>query len=394
MIKKITVLFLTWRIGLFVVAALAVKFIPVFGNRFPYFNQVLAVTGLPSWVWGFGNFDGVHYLRIAQNGYNAEYSQAFFPLYPLLVHFFTNLNLLVHKNPILDTRIYVDPSYFFTGFILSNIFFLLALIFFYKLVRIDFSQKVAFGALILLVSFPTSFYFGSIYTESLFLFLSLGAIYFARKGNFLAAGVFTMFASATRIFGLLLIPLILNEIYIRLKKEGLSLRSGELTKAIIGVLLTPFGSLLYMLYLKLNFDNPLYFLTSQPLFGAERTSGGFILLPQVIYRYLKIFMTVPISSQLFFNAFLEFSFTIVALVCLLLFVKKMRISYFIFTLGCLIMPTLTGTLSSMPRYSLMGFLLLPFIVQSTKGYYKLVAGLFIIIGIILTSLFIRGYWVA
>lgn len=394
MFNRILVLFFTWRIGLFVVAALAILLFPQFGSRFPYADQVLKVTGSPSWIWGFGGFDGVHYLRISQNGYNAEYSQVFFPLYPLLIRFLTNLDLLAHKNPLLDTRIYVDPSFFFMGLVLSNIFFLLSLTLFYKLIKIDFTPKVAFRSLVLLVFFPTSFYFGSVYTESLFLFLVLGAIYFARKGNFLTAGIFTTFASATRIFGLFLIPVLLIEMYLSFRKKELSWRSGQLTKAIMGILLAPFGSLLYMLYLRLNFDNPLYFLTAQPLFGAERTSGNLIFLPQVIFRYLKIFITVPISSPLFFNAFLEFSFTFVVLVCLLLFFKKMRVSYFIFTLGCLIIPTLTGTLSSMPRYSLMGFLLLPFVVQATKGHYKLVVGLFIIIGIILTSLFIRGYWVA
>ncbi len=351
------------------------------------------MTELPSWIWGFGNFDGVHYLRIAQNGYNAEYSQAFFPLYPLLIRFFTDLNPFMHKNPMLDTRIYVDPSYFFTGFILSNIFFLLALILFYKLIRVDFNRKVTFGSLFLLVAFPTSFYFGSIYTESLFLFLVLGAIYFVRKGNLLAGGVFGAFASATRIFGLLLVPVLLIEAYLKFKTRKITER-GELAKTIVGILLTPFGTLLYMLFLRLNFDKPLYFLTSQPLFGAERTAGNLIFLPQVIYRYFKIFITVPLNSQLFLNAFLEFSFTTATLICLVLFYKKMRFSYFIFTSGCLILPTLTGTLSSMPRYALMGFLLLPFIVQSAKRYYKLLLGLFIVIEMILISFFIRGYWVA
>ncbi len=393
MFSKILAIFLTWRIGLFVVAFLATIFLPTFGSRFPYSNQVLKITGLPAWVWGFGNFDGVHYLRIAQNGYNAEYSQAFFPMYPLFIRFFTNLNPFIHKDPMLDTSIYVDPSYFFTGLILSNIFFLLALILFYKLIRIDFNLKVAFGSLFLLAAFPASFYFGSIYTESLFLFLVLGAIYFARKGNFLVGGVFSAFASATRIFGLLLVPVLLIEAYLKFKK-GKIVEKGEPAKAVVGILLAPFGTLLYMLFLRLNFNNPVYFLTSQPLFGAERSAENLIFLPQVFYRYLKIFITVPLSSQLFFNAFLEFSFTIAVLAGVLLFFKKIRISYLVFTLGCLILPTLTGTLSSMPRYSLLGFLLLPLIVQSADKYYKWLLGFSIAVGIVLTMLFVRGYWVA
>lgn len=388
-VRKIFSLFLIWRIFLFLIAALATFFITQFGNRFPYSDQVLKITGLPSWIWGFGNFDGVHYLRIAQNGYDAQYSQAFFPLYPMLIWV---LNIFP-KDLNLDTRIFVDPSYFLTGLILSNLFFLFALILFYKLIRIDFSQKVSFASLILLITFPTSFYFGAIYTESLFLLLIIGAIYFTRKNNFLVAGLFGLLASATRIFGLVLILFLIIEIYLKFKK-GEILRNVQLTNSILGVLLTPFGTLFYMLYLRLNFNNPLYFFTSQPNFGAERSSENLILLPQVIYRYLKIFITVPATSPLFFNAFLEFSFTMITIITLLIFFKKMRLSYFIFTLVCLILPTLTGTLSSMPRYSLMGFLILPYLVQGTGRFFNFLTIIFISLGIILLSLFIRGYWVA
>lgn len=390
MIKRILTLFLFWRLSLFLISYLAVFFIPIFRASFPYYNIILMPTNLPSWIWGFGNFDGVHYLRIAQNGYSAQFSQAFFPLFPLVIRTF---NFIPKKLP-LDATGIVDPSFFFTGMILSNVVFFFALILFYKLTRIDFSKKIAYGSLILLVTFPTSFYFGSIYTESLFLLFVVGAFYFIRKGNFLVAGILSAVASATRIFGLLLIPVLLIEIYIKIKNGEIKLDSTETIKATIGVLLAPFGTLFYMLYLRLNFDNPLYFLTSQPSFGAERTSSNLIFLPQVIYRYLKIFITVPRISQPFFNAFLEFTFTITTLVCLFFFIRKMRLSYFIFTLGCLVLPTLTGTLSSMPRYSLMAFLLLPFIMQMVNRYYKLLVCFFITIGIILTGLFIRGYWVA
>lgn len=382
MVKSIVGLFLIWRVALFLIAILAVASIPQFGGRFPYSDQVLKVTGLPSWIWGFGNFDGVHYLRIAQNGYSAEYSQAFFPLYPVIIHFFTNVFL--PKN---------QASYFFAGLILSNIFFILGMILFYKLLRLDVNQRKAFNALILLVSFPTSFYFGSIYTESLFLLLVVATFYFTRKKNFIIAGICAGLASATRIFGLILVPALLAELYLKIKNKEIKLNVRELINPVAGIALAPVGTLLYMFYLKLSFNNPLYFLTSQPIFGAERTSGSLILLPQVFFRYLKIFITVPVNSLSFFNAILEFSFTIIILTILIVTFRKIRLSYFIFILGCLLLPTLTGTLSSMPRYSLMGFLLLPTILP-TNRYYKLLVGIFIMIGIILVSLFTRGYWIA
>ena len=388
MIIKILSLFLVWRVGLIVAAFLATLVIPVFGGHFPYSDQVLKITGLPSWIWGFGNFDGVHYLRIAQNGYNSQYTQVFFPFYPLIVHLATTL---LPKNHHLNTNIFVDPILFWTALILSNLFFILALFLLYKLLKIDFASKKAFSCLLLLLTFPTSFYFGSIYTESLFLLLVVAAFYYIRKGNFLMAGIFALGASATRIFGLLLIPVFLIELYLKLKNQQIKFGSSDFSKALIGLLLSPMGTLLYMLYLRLNFDNPLYFLTAQPIFGAERSLEKIILLPQVIFRYLKIFITVPANSQLFFNAAIEFIFTLVPIFFLLLLFKKIRLSYFIFTLGCLILPTLTGTFSSMPRYALMSFLLLPYLEDR---YLKVVMVIFMILQVILVSQFSRGYWVA
>jgi len=167
--KLVLVLFSVWRVATLLVSFLATIVIPKWGGWFPYPDKVLIPTGLPSWIWGFGNFDGVHYLRIAQDGYMAANSQAFFPLYPLLIRF---LNIFP-KSTTLDTSIYTDPSYFFTGFILANILFIFALYFFYKLVRMDFGERIGYLSLILLLVFPTSYYFGSVYTESLFLLLAL-----------------------------------------------------------------------------------------------------------------------------------------------------------------------------------------------------------------------------
>lgn len=379
--KHILLYFLTWRVALFLVAFLAVLVISKFGGRFPYADKVLEITKLPSWIWSFGNFDGVHYLRIAQNGYTADYSQAFFPLFPLLIKFLANI---FPKNSSLDIRLFVDPAYFWSGIILANAFFLAALFAFYKLLRIDYSKKLALSSMVLLLVFPTSFYFGSIYTESLFLLLACSALYFLRKRRYLLSGVLISLASATRIFGILLILVYLIEVAKNIKN----------LKVWAGLLIAPLGLLFYMYYLNLNFGDPFYFLTSQPAFGAQRTVRQIILLPQVIFRYLKIFLTVPITSLPFFNAFLEFMFTLAPIAVLIWAFKRIRFSYWLFSLLVLLLPTLTGTLSSMPRYVLMNFLLFPFAIEKLKKYHKWLIVSFVFLAIILVSLFTRGYWIA
>ncbi len=374
--------FLIWRTVLFLIAAAACYLISTFGARFPYYDRVLTITGLPNWIWGFGNFDGVHYLRIAQDGYSAQYSQAFFPLYPVLTKLFS---FLFPRDIGINTALFVDPAYFFSGLLLSNMLFLAALLVFYKLLRIDYSEKVVQLSILLLLIFPTSFYFGAIYTESLFLLLTVLSLYFLRKKYFLFAGFVIALASMTKVIGILLILVYLIEFN---KSKNWKLSN------ILGFLISPLGLLGYMFYLHRSFGNSLYFLTSQPVFGAGRDASGMVLPPQVIFRYIKIFTSVSADSLPYLNAVLELVFTILPFVLLIYFFKKMRKSYWVFTFAALLLPTLTGTLSSMPRYALAAFLLLPLIVQRWNRYYKLISFVFIILGVLLLGLFIRGYWIA
>ena len=392
--KKILFSFAVWRVALFLVAFLAIYFIPKWGGWFPNEDRVLIPTKLPPWIWGFGNFDGIHYLKIMQDGYKAIFSQAFFPLYPLLGRVLTLVNVFTPRNFQLDTNIFVDPAYFYNAFILSNVLFIPALYYLYKLFRLDYSEKTAFSAIILLLVFPTSFYFGAIYTESLFLLLVVLSLYLSRKKNYLLAGIFAALASATRILGLSLFVVLFIEIISDIKARHLIVKSGQFVKSIFGLLIAPLGTAAYMVYLKIATGDWLYFLTAQPSFGAERSAKPFILLPQVIYRYFKIFTSSSVPSLQYFTAVNEFFLTLIPLTLLLVFFKKIRLSYWLFAIICLVTPTLTGTLSSMPRYALMAFLLLPLVVEKTGKYYKYLVFLFLILGVILVSLFTRGYWVA
>jgi len=374
-------LFLSWRGLLFAFAFLATLIIPNFGNRFPYADRVLITTGLPSWIWGFGNFDGVHYLRLAQNGYTADYTQAFFPLYSLFIRLFN----FFPKNQLLDPRFYTDPSYFASGMILSAVFFVAALFFLYKLLVKEYDRKIAKLSLLLLLSFPTAFYFGAVYSESLLLLLAVLTFWFASRDKFLSAGVTAALASATKIQGILLFVFLIAELF---EKKKISLNK------ILGAAMAPLGLVFYTLFLKRTTGDFFYFLASQPAFGATRSSFPFVLLPQVIYRYVKIFLAVSPTSLAFATAALEFLITGILIVILIAAFKKMKFSYWLFSALAVLLPTLTGTLSSMPRYSLLAFMVLPYLAARYKKKIKYIVIVQSALQIILLSFFIRGYWVA
>jgi len=348
---------------LFIIAFFANIIISDFGNQFPYSQEVLISTGFPNWAWSFGNFDGVHYLRIAQDGYAYQFTQAFFPLYPILIRLVSYVTF---------------GNFVIAALLISNTAFLAGLIIFYKLITKNFNEKIAFWGCLFLLTFPTSFYFGAVYTEGISFFIIVLAFYLFEKNKILLSSIVGSFASATRLVGLFLAP---------------SLVKRPEIKSLIPLLIVPLGLIAYMTYLTVEFNKPFYFLTAQSIWGQERSTTGIVLLPQVFWRYFKILVTT--SGLPLFNAILELAATIFALIALTIATKRVKREWLIFSWLAILTPTLTGTLASMPRYILVAFPI--FIVTAFIKSSRLKAALliiFIALQAILVTLFTRGYWVA
>ena len=105
---------------------------------------------------------------------------------------------------------------------------------------------------------PLSFFFQAVYTESLFLLLSLACFVFAREGRWRLAGVMGLLATLTRSTGvLLLIPLA----YYYYERRGWKLRKTD--SHVANLLMVVEGLLVWMTYLALAFGKPLAFSTAQ-----------------------------------------------------------------------------------------------------------------------------------
>ena len=351
-----------WRVYLFVVAYFAQIFIPQFKTSFPYI-ETLKNSGLPYWAWSFGNFDGVHYLRIANDGYVYQFTQAFFPLYPILIKITSFLSF---------------GNYFIAGLLISNILFLFSVYVFHKLIKESFNKSVANWACLFLIFFPTSFYFGSIYTESLFLFLMTSAFYFYQQKKYLLASVLGALASSTRIIGIFLSPALIKT---------------KSPKNFLSLMITPLGLFLYMVYLKIEFNNPFYFLSAQSAFGQERSTNKIILLPQVIYRSLEQVLTT--KGIVLFNSSFDLAATLFCIILLLMSLRFVKKSWIIFSFLAILTPTLTGSLISMPRYILIAFPMYIVLGSINRAWIKISLLIFFFIMLtITTALFTRGYWIA
>lgn len=383
---------ISWRVGLFLVAAVAPLFFPF---RSTFVNaELLASLNLPHWLAAFANFDGVHFLTLVSQGYLAVgYIQAFFPVLPLLLQLVWQM-----------TQSLVPVVVF--GQLLSLTCLLVAL-YLYPIIAARYAKVSpgTYGWLILLVlAFPTSFYFAGVYTESLFLALALGAFVAASKGRWWLAGILTAVASGTRVVGIFLVPALLIELAQQTKLwQPASTLTWAHSKAwlqaqkmnICAVVLGATGLLLYSGYLWYHFSDPLYFFHVQSEFGGGRQES-IILFPQVVWRYLKILATVPIDLRYLIYVE-EFLAGVGGLIILLLGYKKIRLSLWFFSLAALILPTLTGTFSSMARYILVVPAFFLIVHQLLALHPRLRIGWLIVSSLLLiinTMLFIQGYWVA
>lgn len=360
-------IFLVWRAVDFLIIYFIPKFIPYLGF-FPYTDQ-LAQMRLPSWISPLANFDGMHYILIAKNGY-AQYEQAFFPFYSLSIRYLK----IIFNNPLV------------AGAIISNVSFLIGLI----LISYSQSKKGLLWLVVLLITFPTSFFFGSIYTEGLFFLLIVGSLYFLKKERYAFACLFASLASLTRLMGIFLfIPFFFH----LFKKE----------KSKMPLIIFPFvGFFIYAFYLFRTTGDPLYFLTSQPMFGAHR-STHLIILPQVYWRYVKIFITANHDFRYFISVVEFFIFNFVSIVLVLDFIKIIktksvdfdRLALNIFSFINILLPTLTGTLSSVPRYALLSISFFIYLYEIKNKWIKIsIIVFFLIFHVLLLGFFTQGYFVS
>lgn len=377
-IFKVFLIFLVWRLILVAIAFFAVYFIPL-GAKDRFLGGGLINYAIFPEFFAWANFDGEHYLSIAIFGYKSL-EQAFFPIYPILISFFPKPNSL----SLITSLVYGTMA----GIYISNISLVFSLIFLWELIRIDFSRKVAYLTIILLLIFPTSFYFGAVYNESLFLFLLVASFYSARRGNWFLAGVFGALASATRVFGILLLPALLFEAW----QQKVSI-----TK-MFWIFLVPIGLAAYMWYLYTTVGDPIAFYSFQTLVG-EQHQRGIIILPQVYFRYAKMLLTVGFNNPIFQTIVLEF---LVGLAFFILpiygYFKKIRSSYLIFAMLAFLMPTIQGSFSSLPRYVLItfpSFLAAALWINKLPRLIQVIFMLLTFLALIAeTTLFLRGYWIA
>lgn len=373
--KKILLLLFIWVILLTVVNKLSLKFLADFASYELPKNQEIVFR---SWITPWLNYDGRNYLEIANRGYvpvrtNNTDLRVYFPLYPLLIRI---LSFNLRFNPVL------------VGLGISFLSFLGSLFVFNKLLLHDkFSKEKRNKALLLLLLFPTSFYFIAYYTEGLFLLLILLTFYFLNKTNFKVASIFAALTTATRLSGLAILPVLLWEAIQYYKKTK---------KFPFSIIIAPLGFVLFGIYIHVTTGNALAIILRHK--DWDKPFGVFGMWYALKNGLTKIIYG---SGGLTYNPLnysvevLELMFALFLLLIIFKSYKKIRFSYWLYLLFSSLIIFFSGVLSGIPRYMMVIFPVYIYLTNAIpKKYFYIVCFCFAVLFVYLSALFLRGYWVA
>lgn len=270
-------------------------------------------------------WDSYWYLDIVNNGYylktdNTLSNVAFFPLYPMLIKIVGTI-LLGH--------------FVLAGWLLSVGFLLLACAYFYKFLKKFHPEIDSELPIILMLVFPTAFFFNIVYTESMFLFLTLATFYYSFKKQFWLAGVVAFFGAMTHSNGIFLALPILWKIW-----EMYGWKSTFTTK-IIPVFFPAIATAGFFAYSAVKFHDLFLF------FNLESAWG----------RSFKLNMDhfIFFSHPAIVNFAIDMFFTILIIAVIVLVWKKLSPLYAIFMSLTVLAALTSGTLMSIGRYSLVLF---------------------------------------
>jgi hypothetical protein len=311
----------------------------------------------------WGQWDTSWYLSIAEDGYKSVPLQgpfanyAFFPLYPLLARWVG----------------WFVGGPFIGGLVVSNVAFLVACVFLYRLVALDADVTTARRTVTYLFAAPGAFLFSAMLTESTFLALSVMCFYFARTDRWGAVGLLGFLLALSRAPGVLVVVPLL---WMYGKRRGFSLRRAR--PDALWLALFPAGLLVFMAVNEAVTGDALAFTNIQITAWGHRLQNPF----------LSLWRNLSGENYLWrFNAWYVlgvFGLTVALL-------KRLGTTYLLFVLVAVLPPLTYGVWYSMVRYTVVVFPLYMAGARATAGRPHLDQA--VVIALALLQGFLMSQWV-
>jgi Gpi18-like mannosyltransferase len=353
--RELSVIALVSIIWTFVIAYAAYVLLE---NKYP--ETVISIWK----VW-----DTNHYIDIARYGYTSSTADdrhlfiVFFPLYPFLVKIFA----------------FICRDYLLAALLVSNLSYAGAVVYFFKLVRLDYESEDALRSVIYLSIFPTAYFLHAAYTESLFILLTVASFYYARKEKWALSGIIGMLSAATRSTGIILLPVLVIEY---MSQKGFKIKDAR--KDILWLPVIALGFVFYLAINYATYGDPLRFLQIQEQHWHKHIDfplNGFLTSILVAYS------SEPRGGVL--SGLAEALIAVLDLVLIVYSFFRIRLSYFLYALSAWLVVTSTSYWLSIPRYTLSIFPI--FIVLALLGRRREVNYPLIFISLTLYMLLLAQY---
>lgn len=376
----------TWRAALWVIAWAALQtgaWLSPLAQLTVSDTRALSALSVPLYVSfdqvigaAWSQWDSRLYLSIVTLGYQhppeEHANMAFLPLYPLLIRIalpFTGGDAVT------------------AGLIVTHCALLAGALIFADIIRRDFDAQTAYRAIATLLCFPTSFFLGAVYAESVALALLALTLWGLRRQRWMLAGVAGFFLSLTRLPGVLMAPVIALALL-----EYAGWRRPLLSRAYLAPLLPVLGLGLFMAYQWWRFGSPLIFMQTQRDIWDQRLSPPWVQL-------LMMIETVITAEDHWsgrwptrvFQLLVWLTFAGLTAITL----RRLPLVYGLTTIAMLAPAYLTNVSHSLPRYVLLA--LPAFIAAAWLVERRLILTLAMPVALALlawaTALFVNGFFV-
>jgi hypothetical protein len=290
----------------------------------------------------FARYDSGWYQQIASQGYEykgtGRNNLAFFPAYPLLMR---------AGGVLLGAR---QQDYYFAGIVISWLAFGGAMVLLYRLALLDMTRPAALRAVMYSAGFPAAFFFGMVYSESLYLLTVLATAYAFRTARFFAGGLSGALMTSTRVTAVMAVP-------------GLALlawkAAGEMrqtrVQALLAIAACGLGISAFSFFNWTLSGHPFTWYESITFWGYTPGSDPLAMLIGLVqalltrpYQYLATERMAPYDA-------LNATAAILALSLVPLIWKRFNAGYAIIVLAALLLPLSSGQFEGLARYTSVQF---------------------------------------
>jgi hypothetical protein len=303
-----------------------------------YQDQGFSVFRQEHLFWDtFARYDSGWYHGIASQGYiygaGGRNNLAFFPVYPMLMR---------AGGTLLGGR---QEDYYFAGIVVSWLAFAAAMTVLYRVALLDLPRPAAIRAVMYAAAFPFAYFFGMVYSESVFLLAMVLTVYALRTRKWVVAALSGAVMTATRVTGVMAVP---GLALIAWRVAGADRRSQMLAVAAVAGSMAGIG--LYSLFNYQMSGTPFAWYDAITFWGYRpggNPFGGVLgLLQALVTRPYQFLATERMAPYDTLNAVSALG----ALALLPLIVRRFNAGYVLIVLAGLLLPLSSGQFEGLGRY--------------------------------------------